>query len=65
MVLPNYTFFDRFLVGCSPVTNHLLASRGFTTVQLPASELISITKIAGAQGLARLEDRDVEKAAAG
>ena len=37
------------------VTNQLLSTRGFATVQMPGSELISITKLAGARGLARLE----------
>ena len=46
------------------VTNQLLTARGFATVQMPGSELISITKVAGAQGLARVE-RDGDQVQAG
>ena len=47
------------------VTNHLLSTRGFATVQMPGSELISIIKLSGAQGLARLEPDDFALAQAG
>ncbi|MHC4414378.1 MAG: secretin N-terminal domain-containing protein [Planctomycetota bacterium] len=42
------------------VTNQLLTSRGFAAVQMPGSELISVTKLSDAQRLARLEDRPDE-----
>ena len=47
------------------VTNQLLSTRGFATVQMPGSELISITRLSGAQGLARLEPDDFARAQAG
>ena len=47
------------------VTNQLLNSRGIATVQMPGSELISVIKLAGAQGLARLEPGDLGEAEAG
>ncbi len=47
------------------VTNHLLSTRGFATVQMPGSDLISIIKLSGAQGLARLEPDDFDRATAG
>ncbi len=36
------------------LTNRVLASRGFTTVRMPGSDVISVVKIADAPGLARL-----------
>ncbi len=42
------------------ITNQLLASRGFAAVQMPGSDLISITKAATAQSLARVEGREAE-----
>jgi hypothetical protein len=47
------------------LTNQALVSRGFTTVQKPGEEWLTVVKLDEASNLARLEEEDLSKARAG
>lgn len=42
------------------LTNRVLASRGFATVQMPGEDMVSVVQIRDAPGMARLEGRAVD-----
>jgi type II secretory pathway component GspD/PulD (secretin) len=47
------------------LTNQALVSRGFTTIQKPGEEALTVVKLSEAGSLARLEEEDLSKARAG
>jgi type II secretory pathway component GspD/PulD (secretin) len=47
------------------LTNQALTSRGFTTIQRPGEEALSVVRLDEAASLARLEEEDLSKARAG
>jgi type II secretory pathway component GspD/PulD (secretin) len=47
------------------MTNRALASRGFTTIQMPGEETITVVRMDEAGTLARIEEPDLSKARAG